>query len=380
MIRNKLNNSSILIISLSGIGDVLMAMPMVKLLRSKMPNARIDILTQQIPDGDSLTRDYGFFNNVFNFPFYKRGVFYSLAKLMFLRKLRYDVTITTYPQNHIPYNLFTRFIGGVKRLGVKYNVSIFYVGEFGYTHTVKEQIDKHVVDNNVSLLSLLGIEVPFSKPAMFLPVDEKDKKFASDFVESNNLKGKIIVGFHPGSGTTKNMDLKRWPAHNFSELARMICNINSDITILLFGGSGEILLMQEIVRLSGLPSNRLLIAETPTIKNTASLINRCSCFVANDTLLMHLASIMNVFTVRILGMIPEVPTRPYGTHTTIRKNLSCAPCYNIHGFSGKGIICGNEKYLECLSDIKSVDIFKIAERHLREINSQVCINSNEDSA
>jgi ADP-heptose:LPS heptosyltransferase len=66
-----------------------------------------------------------------------------------------------------------------------------------------------------------------------------------------------------------------------------------------------------------------------SIRETASVIGKCSLFVSNDTGLMHVAVALGVPVVVIFGPTDPRRTGPYSDQSVVvTPDIDCAPCYD----------------------------------------------------
>src|SRR5260370_5698072 len=130
-----------------------------------------------------------------------------------LRREGYDVSFKSYPQSKIHYRFVARLIQASQRLSHAYDNSSALDGLL-VNRTVPQDYALHSIENNLKLLSLLGVEpkLPTHDPEIFLSPEEL--KWARDFAGCPQLAGQKIVGVHVGSGKTKNLEFRRWPFHN----------------------------------------------------------------------------------------------------------------------------------------------------------------------
>ncbi len=114
---------NIVVISLAGIGNTLLATPAIKLLRERSPEAKITLLVSQkvcreLLEGSPYVDEILVFEN--------KDIIKKLAEklrfILMLRKRRFDVSITVFPSNRIEYNLFAFLVGARKRITHKYQV------------------------------------------------------------------------------------------------------------------------------------------------------------------------------------------------------------------------------------------------------------------
>ena len=181
-------------------------------------------------------------------------------------------------------------------------------------------------------------------------------KLGERLFNSLNIKDKIVIGMHIGSG--EEQKFKRWPLEYFKKLISIILG-KTNVFVLLFGGKEEVELNEQFVKEFG---DRIInVAGKFTLRQTASIIRFCDLFVSNDSGLMHVAiAVKNPKVIGIFGPTNYKRTMPYGKNGhLIRSNLPCSPClrYPFNSTSSK-IICN--KNFECLRGIKTNDIIKNA--------------------
>ena len=105
----------ILVISLAGIGDTLLATPLIHELRLNFPVADIDALVFW-PGSKELLEGNPFLNRVYQKNMIRDGATGSLKFLLGLRKQRYDVSINTHPQSRMLYRAVAWVINARERL------------------------------------------------------------------------------------------------------------------------------------------------------------------------------------------------------------------------------------------------------------------------
>lgn len=104
-----------LVLSLAGIGDTLIATPFIHELRANYPHATIDTFVLWAGSRDILEGN-PHLNTVYQKNLIKDGAFDSLPFLMELRRQRYDISINVHTLGRIHYRAVARFIGAKVRL------------------------------------------------------------------------------------------------------------------------------------------------------------------------------------------------------------------------------------------------------------------------
>src|SRR5882757_9060866 len=109
----------ILVIAMAGIGDALIATPLIHELRANFPDATIDALVMW-PGSKDLLENNPHLNRVHQKNLIKCGKFEGLRFLWSLRKNRYDVSINTHPQARIHYRIAAFIAGAQVRISHEY--------------------------------------------------------------------------------------------------------------------------------------------------------------------------------------------------------------------------------------------------------------------
>jgi ADP-heptose:LPS heptosyltransferase len=351
----------ILVISLAGIGDALLATPLIHELRANFPDAKIDALVLWAGSRDLLENN-PHLNRIHQKNFVTAGKLDTVGKLKALRffwSLRrghYDVSINTHPQSQRLYRLAARIIGAPTRISHEYEC-FGTLDRWLVNRTLPQDYTRHSIENNLDVLPLLGGQkkLPTHEIEIFLTPDEE--KRAADFLAQHKLDDRKLLGAHVGSGPTKNLPLKRWPLKNYIGLVRRLNRERRDVRILLFGGPEEA--KDHEVILAQVDRDSTLEAKTQNFRQTAALMKRCSAFLSVDTVLMHLAAAMKVPK----QIVIEAPTLnvtnfPYGNPFTLVKN----PVVNGRGldfyrYDGGDIKGTREELLACMASVKVEDVF-----------------------
>ena len=340
---------------MAGIGDTLIATPLIHELRANFPDATIDVLAMW-PGSKDLLESNPHINRVFQKNLMKCGRLEALRFLWSLRRERYQLSINTHPQSRVHYRIAAFIAGAQVRISHEYEC-FNWLDRWLVTGTLPQDYSRHSIENNFDVLPLIGAKkkLPAAEMEFFLSATEK--RFADDFLVKHKLFGQKILGLHVGSGGTKNLPLKRWPLKNHAGLVRQLNKERPDIRVLLFGGPEET--KDHQVVLAQANRDLTLEASTKNLRETAALMKRCSAFLSVDTALMHIAAAMKVPN----QIVIEAPTLnvtnwPYGNKFTLVKN----PVVNGRGldfyrYDGGDIKGTREELLACMESVKVADVF-----------------------
>jgi ADP-heptose:LPS heptosyltransferase len=345
----------ILVISLAGIGDTLLATPLIRELRANYPEAQIDALVLW-PGSRDLLEHNPCIDHLYQRHLIKES---RLGSILFLRRLareRYDLSINTHPQSRIHYRVAAWLAGARERISHEYECFTF-LDRLLVNQTLPQDYQRHTVDLNFDVLRLLGKAPKLGNHSLELPLQPEDLGWADEFIRANALVHPI-VGLHAGSGGTKNLTLKRWPPSQWVGLLKRATAAWPHIPFLLFGGPDE---DAELAELRGqVKSPRLYRVCSRTLCQAAALMKRCHVFLSVDTALMHVAAAVQVPR----HLVIEAPTlnktnEPYGNPYTLLPNPAIAGRnLDYYRYDGAGIKGSREELIRCMMSITPEAVFE----------------------
>jgi lipopolysaccharide heptosyltransferase II len=339
----------LLVISLAGIGDTILATPLIHELRANFPDARIEALVRWVPSKDILE------GNPHVDAVHQRDLT-TLSKSQALRFLRslgrngYDVSINTHPQSRIHYRLTARLVGARTRISHAYECS-GWLDRWLVNRSLPQDYQQHTVENNLAVLPLLGKKPLLADHRLELFLTAAEHKWAENFIAHQGLAHRLRLGVHAGSGETKNLSLKRWPFEHYTELLKRVCRAWPDLAVLLFGGPNEEAEIQSMSKAIGSP--RVLRAQTPTLRQAGALMQRCTAFLSVDTALMHVAAAVQAPR----QIVIEAPTlnktnEPYGNAFVLVRNPAIAGRnLEYYRYDGLGIKGTRDELLHCMASV-----------------------------
>jgi heptosyltransferase-2 len=323
---------NILVFSLPGIGDTLNTIPVLGVLRKTYTKAKITTVVMFKSSYDILENN-PYVDELIYWPFVKKGAWESLKFMMSLRKRRFDIAIMSYPANRMEYNLLSLLSGARLRIAHRYNhrtwQSLFFIN----SRTIMEDDKLHNVEENIRLLSLLGInENSWDKPRIHLT--EQDKSYAQSWISKRKLDNKgDLIAFHPGCATFKNHIKRRWALERYVKLGQRLVQ-EEGAHILVFGGTREDELKNKVAREIGEGAHAIYES---TMTQAAALIARCRMMVSGDTGLMHIAGAIETPVVAIFGPTNINWVYPYRSiYKLVSKNLPCSPRFQVYNSNHRG--------------------------------------------
>ncbi len=350
----------ILIISFAGIGDSLLATPLIHALRDQFPSATLDVFVRWAGSKDLLEGN-PHIDTIHRQDFLKVRPLANLRFLWRLRGLRYDVSINTYPQSKIHYRIIARLINAPKRLSHRHE-NHSRLDDWLTNLSIDQDYGVHCIENNLNLLQLLQAPLPSETLAPEIYFSPAEEQWAEAFLKQHQLRESEIIAIHVGSGKTKNLILKRWPVDSYIELIQQLLPAHPRSTVLLFGGPEEREDNERILK--SVPSPQLMAVPSRTLKEAAALLKRCGLFLSVDNAFMHLAA-----TVKVPRQIViESPTfnktiephqRPF---RLVRNPMVAGRNLDYYRYDGRDIQGTTEHLLACMKSISPEAVFQEIER------------------
>ncbi|HXJ92125.1 MAG TPA: lipopolysaccharide heptosyltransferase II [Terriglobia bacterium] len=182
----------------------------------------------------------------------------------------------------------------------------------------------HQSSEYLELLFLSGLvdERPPSAYEVHLEATKAEKRWAAEALKGLGLEGpRCFVGLNPGAAFGP---AKRWPMERFAELGdRLVGALGADV--LVFGSKDERPLAEAVAR--AMQRTPLVLAGTTTLRQWMALTGLCRLVVANDSGAMHVTAAMGVPVVAIFGSTDARATGPLSPWArVVRQSVECSPC------------------------------------------------------
>lgn len=319
----------ILVFQTWGIGDMIMATPMLTGLRKSRPGVKVTAVA-----GSQATAGFlkgGLVDDVrvvapgkLKFP--------ELAKVFLgFRRERFDAAIVCTRLSWkiaAMLRLFSR-VGAVAGDGPGYS-------RLWYTHWRPIRPDSHRVTSNVDIAKTLFPDLAAGPVYSFL--GECPRLRAQEIWKETGWEGRKVLGVHPGSGAEDKE--KRIPPGILKNVIRSFLGEFPESRVMLFLGPLE----REMAPLfDGMDERVRPVAGAP-LDAVAAVIAKLGAFLAGDTGLGHVAAAQGVPTVTVAGPTRVSATRPWGGQGRVvqtRERLPCMPCYGtpLYGNCPFGVKC-----------------------------------------
>ncbi len=309
----------------AGVGNALMALPMVRQLKRGMPSAHVTVIARLDAMAEPFRRllDVRELDEVLVSGTGARG---QMRGILWTRWRRPDVYLVPFPSNRWQYSLLAQASGARRRLLHDYPVGYWRALHFLPSERIPAQRGVHDVVQNLRLLAALGIDPDETDAPRFI-ISQTDRVHASTLLREVDLEeDQPFIAVHAGSARTVLAKAKRWPAVKYAELIGQLVP-RFDRPVVLLEGPDEAGVADEIQRYVISSKPRVLRLRGP-LGDAAAVLERASLYVGSDSGLAHLAASVRTPPVTIFA--PADPDRvcPFGyRHLVVQPNKSCAPCF-----------------------------------------------------
>ncbi len=328
----------ILILKPSSLGDVVQALPVLRLLKLHYRDAEIfwwiDSALVPLLEGDpDLTGIVRFERKRWGKPQHWPEM---LRSIRWLREQNFDLVIDL--QCLARSGTFAWLARGKLLVGldeVREGARGFYD-----LAVPRKSFHTHAVDWYLSVLPPLG--VPVHNNFQWLP---KRPEISTAVKSKWKTDGARWIALQPGA-RWKN---KRWPAEYFSQLVSLLAKKYPEAHFAILG-SGDDKPLGEIISRAA-PEHCLNLCGATSLPEMIEWVRLGDLMVTNDTGPMHVAAALGKPLVAIFGPTAPERTGPYGQlENVLRIELPCSPCLSSN--------CSYEKPNECLNAISPQTVFE----------------------
>lgn len=333
----------ILVVKLSSLGDVLQTTPLINSLSAEN---RVYFLT--FKQNEFLLKNNPCLSKVFCLEdnFKLMSILKNCIVCIKIFFLFFDVSINLHKLYKL--NLFFKLIGIKERYGIIRGAES--KKNYLTNATVFNQREHHIIQY-CKFAKQLGVSCNDYEMKYFPKSEELD-------IKVNLQKGKYLVCC-PSGGKNKwaEMSSKRWGVDCYLQLFKKILKDNNDIQIVLVGGIGDIGINGQILAM--LKSNAVLdFTNKLSFDELFWLIKDASCYLGNDSFLLHFSSTTGVKTIGIFGPTSGALLSPLGEKNYyIQSSVDCSPCYDANESNTSiAYSCISKK---CMNSILVEDVYSL---------------------
>lgn len=300
----------ILVVRTDRLGDVILTLPMLAVLRDRYPDAWLGML---------LSRYTG--EIVRNHPFVNAFIWHDDAGkpratselITAIREQRFDTVFLVHPTPRLAWIMARA--GIPRRIGTGYRYYAMLMTHRVFEH--RKDAKHHELEYNLRLLGALdpSIRTEGVKPDFGLRVQpEAAARIASLLHDHHVGERERLAVIHPGSGGSA----RDWPLAYFGALAARLAQ-DPDVRLLVTGGPGEADAVHAVAREAGpraIPCAGLL-----SLPELAALYARAAVVVANSTGPLHLAAALGTPVVGIYPQLTPMSPARWGPYTEKKRVL-----------------------------------------------------------
>lgn len=349
---------NILIYRIGPLGENLVAIPSIWVIKKSFPEARLYLLAEnrighkrltgrEIFEGSEIFEDY-YYYPVFSSGWKKLVLpFFLLILLIRLRLGNFHMLIYLTPSIRSPRQIkrdrFFFRLAGINNL----------IGTDGFYKFPEKTVNGYpLIPSETDLLlirlkasGLIVPEIGFGK--MELNLHKRDEETLNSIL--NKFKpndGRPWIGIGPGASRTVNL----WPAERYLEVIRRIVK-KYKVWPIVFGGEEDKNMGEFLIKEWGCGYN---LAGVLPVRSSISAMKRCQLFLGNDTGTIHIAALAKVPCVGVFSS-RNYPGQwfPYGSgHKIFYKHIECEGC---------GLDDCIENHKKCILSIQVDEVTKTCE-------------------
>jgi lipopolysaccharide heptosyltransferase II len=311
----------ILVRATNWIGDAIMAIPALRAVRARFPEARIAIVARpyvaDIYRGQKICDDL--------IPYDPKGVHAVLSgRERLARELRakeFDIALLL--QNAFDAAWLAWRAGIPERIGyARDGRSLLLTKRIPVPK--RGEIPPHEQFYYLELLRRTGwIESLPSESFVRLDITEDQRRRAEQTLSAAGARHNVLriaIGAGASYGSAK-----CWPPERFASFVNRF-RLHTDAEVIFFGTASEQMVSEAIA--AGIEGPSISLVGKTEIVDLPALLSRCQIFVGNDSGAMHVAAAVGLPVVAIFG-----PTDPQGTApitsrcTVVQERPYCSPCF-----------------------------------------------------
>ena len=351
---NQMKLKKILVIDVAGIGDMVMATPSLRALRTKYPQAYIVMLV--VPRAAELFKNCPYLDDIFCFDieYFKKihclfnviKTFNSLRAIFSLRSKQFDCVINLYRIASLSGSIRMRVLLNIikPKMSVGRNMSKARP-IFSLEHKDDIYLIKHEVEASLATISLLGLQIDAADLELW--PNEEDEQYSFNLLNKYKcLDANLLVGINPNAFQRVNL----WFEDRFAKVADSLIQDNN-AQIIFFGSKSDERRIECI--LSHMNNKAVNLSGKLTLNQYVSLLKRLNLFITLDSGPMHLASVFKIPTVALFGAEEVRKFGPYGNPKSIilQKKVNCKLC-------NQKLACKQRHCMDALSVDEVVDACK----------------------
>ena len=286
----------ILLVRTDRIGDTLLTLPVVKPIKERWPDCKIDFLARTYTH--PILKNVKEIGQILNYDpeGVHRGIRGHQLLATEIQQQNYEAAILFYPRFGLTSALW--WAGIPRRIGTSHRWYSFLLTD--RVHQSRKECLKHEAEYNLDLLEPLIQDLPIEIPQFRLAIPEKTKRELQEILTANDILGKYIV-VHPGNGDSA-------PNLSLDQYRTIIQQISlSGIRVVLTGVNSEKEYNESLK--SDLSTNNITdLTGTLNLEQMIALLSEACGLITTSTGPAHIAS--SVGTPVATFYCPAIPHSP----------------------------------------------------------------------
>jgi heptosyltransferase III len=255
----------ILVIRGGAIGDFVLTLPAIRLLRENFPGAHLEILGYKHIVALAEGRFYAHAT---------RSIEYAPMAKFFVPNAELPADLVEY------FGSFKQIVSYIFDPDKIFEKNVRRCGVKNFLHA-PPFIDDSAQAAHQLAKPLQSLALYLEDPAAILYPSAQDREFAAHFFSGLD---RPVFALHPGSGSEK----KNWPLKNWRELGEWLFGLDPAPALLLVGGEAD---RAAFSSLSGAWSGRAVyFAQDLPLYHLAAQLERCRFFIGHDSGISHIAA------------------------------------------------------------------------------------------
>lgn len=356
----------ILVIRLDLIGDLVLSMVAVRVLKRTYPEAEIDLVavpaSAQVVEGDpDLARIMGYDPNIWRRP-------EALLRKQNWRELRQLLTRLHTRDYDLAISLFGKWAAVLAVLsGAKRRVGF---GREGFPGLMTDSVagqhwqpgeQKHEVDYCLELAQAVGAQVSAEDRYPHLYVSEQATREVEQLLAARGVQpGRPVIACHVSA---TNGQSKRWPVPYWATLLDDFIR-EENAHVILTGAPNDLPLIEKVTR--RMREQPLNLSGKTSLAQLAVLLKRADLLISGDSGPMHIATAVETPVIAIHGPTNPALSGPVSRDATIlRSDIWCSPCYMARDTADCRFFT-----TQCMKNILPTQVFAVAREKLAETFGQ----------
>lgn len=312
------------------IGDSVMAIPALKMVRQALPQSSITLLV--LPWVSDIYQGSQFVDEILLYDRDGRhaGMLGRLRLIRTLAERQFDAALLL--QNAFEPALLARLAGiplraGYNRDGRGWLLTHAIPLDRGLSgrhqiHYYLDLVEQFLGWKRAGLSNLMGLPRLDEQVDLRLSIGEKGQKAARQRLQEEGVSfRRKLVGITPGASYGS---AKRWLSDRYAEvLDRLIEEEHAEVII--FGSKDELTIAESIrQRMANCP--KILSGKT-RLSQLMAMLTCCDLLITNDSGPMHLAAALRIPTLALFGSTDQSATGPLNPSAVVlNKKVECSPC------------------------------------------------------